>query len=150
MGTATNEIARREQRKKVQSVTVRYRTATLGDFIEDQSYDVSSGGTFVETTSPLSPGTLLKFELQGGAEKRAMHGVGRVVWKRDKPGESGDDPAGMGIKFIKIDDGTQSMIDRIVEAQEQVAPVRESLESPPTGAPRKSVFGRVASVFSRS
>jgi uncharacterized protein (TIGR02266 family) len=110
--------ARKNQRKRV-AMTVRYRTATLGGFIEEQSHDVSDGGTFIETPAPHPPGTLLKFEIKVAEEQLAMRGVGRVVWSRDESGGR-DDPAGMGVKFIKIDAASRAVIARLIE-DEQLA-----------------------------
>ncbi len=153
MGTMQIENSRRNPRQRVHSMTVRYRTATLGKFIEEHSFDISTGGTFVETTAPCPPGTLLKFELQVEKEQRAMHGVGRVVWSRDTTGDRKETPVGMGIKFIKIDEGTQSMIDRLVQAQNENAPSSgsDSPAAPPT-TPKasKSILGRFTAAFTRS
>jgi uncharacterized protein (TIGR02266 family) len=109
------ENTRRDRRTKVLSMTVRYRSATLGEFIEHHSYDVSRGGMFIKTPSPFPPGTLLKFEVKIAEEQRVMQGVGRVVWKRDSEGDPQEEPAGMGIKFIKIDEASRAVIDRLVE-----------------------------------
>lgn len=98
-------------------MTVRYRSATLGEFIEHHSYDVSRGGMFIKTPSPFPPGTLLKFEVKIADEQRVLQGVGRVVWKREKADAGEESPAGMGIKFIKIDDASQSVIERLVDAR---------------------------------
>lgn len=111
------ENTRKDRRTKVLSMTVRYRSATLGEFIEHHSYDVSRGGMFIKTPSPFPPGTLLKFEVKIADEQRVMQGVGRVVWKRDLDGNTPDDPAGMGIKFIKIDEASRAVIDKLVEGR---------------------------------
>ena len=109
------ENTRRDRRTKVLSMTVRYRSATLGEFIEHHSYDVSRGGMFIKTPSPFPPGTLLKFEVKIAEEQRVMQGVGRVVWKRDERAPESEEPAGMGIKFIKIDEASRTVIDKLVE-----------------------------------
>jgi uncharacterized protein (TIGR02266 family) len=96
-------------------MTVRYRSATLGEFIEHHSYDVSRGGMFIKTPSPFPAGTLLKFEVKIAEEQRLMQGVGRVVWKREGDQAGDDAPAGMGIKFIKIDEASHAVIERLVE-----------------------------------
>src|SRR6187551_2600266 len=128
------ENTRKDRRTKVLSMTVRYRSATLGEFIEHHSYDVSRGGMFIKTPSPFPPGTLLKFEVKIADEQRVMQGVGRVVWKRDQDGDSSNDPAGMGIKFIKIDDASRAVIDKLVEGR---APGQEgAFEHLPDAKPR--------------
>jgi uncharacterized protein (TIGR02266 family) len=105
---------RKDPRAKVLTMTVRYKSATLDEFIEHHSHDVSRGGMFIKTPSPFPPGTLLKFEVRISGDQRVMQGVGRVVWKRES-GEVGDGaPAGMGVKFIKIDDASRTVIDQLV------------------------------------
>src|SRR5690606_34779254 len=131
------ENTRKNRRAKVLSMTVRYRSATLGEFIEHHSYDVSKGGMFIKTPSPFPPGTLLKFEVKIADEQRVMQGVGRVVWKRDEDGPTDDDPAGMGIKFIKIDDASRTVIDKLVDERGEAGP----------GAFEKSPESRMKKMF---
>jgi uncharacterized protein (TIGR02266 family) len=95
---------RKDPRAKVLSMTVRYKSATVDEFIEHHSHDVSRGGIFIKTPSPFPAGTLLKFEIRIQDEQAVLAGVGRVVWKREAPQANGDLPSGMGVKFIKIDD----------------------------------------------
>lgn len=109
---------RKDPRAKVLSMTVRYRSATLNEFIEHHSYDVSRGGLFIKTPSPFAPGTLLKFEVKIAEDQRVMQGVGRVVWKRDSS-NGPEEPGGMGIKFIKLDDASKSVIERLVQSRGQ-------------------------------
>jgi uncharacterized protein (TIGR02266 family) len=108
---------RKDPRAKVLTMTVRYKSATLDEFIEHHSHDVSRGGMFIKTPSPFPPGTLLKFEVKIAEDQKVIQGVGRVVWKRD--GETGDKerPSGMGVKFIKIDDVSRKTIDALVDGR---------------------------------
>src|SRR5512143_1844439 len=105
---------RKDPRAKVLSMTVRYKSATIDEFIEHHSYDVSRGGMFIKTPSPFPPGTLLKFEVRIADEQKVMQGVGRVVWKRETAGPNADSPAGMGVKFIKLDYDSKAVIDLLV------------------------------------
>ena len=107
---------RKDPRGKVLSMTVRYKSATVEEFIEHHSHDVSSGGIFIKTSSPYPPGTLLKFEIRIQDEQTVLSGVGRVVWKREPDAAASDSPAGMGVKFIKIDDKSKSLITKLVAA----------------------------------
>lgn len=108
---------RKDPRAKVLSMTVRYKSATVDEFIEHHSHDVSRGGIFIKTPSPFPPGTLLKFEIRIQDEQSVLAGVGRVVWKRDAGESENESPAGMGVKFIKIDDKSKGLIQRLVESQ---------------------------------
>jgi uncharacterized protein (TIGR02266 family) len=75
--------------------------------------DISKGGLFIKSKTPMSIGTLLKFEFRLKDESRLIHGVGRVVWKRDEDGGAGKAP-GMGIKFIKMDPESRALVDKMV------------------------------------
>jgi uncharacterized protein (TIGR02266 family) len=106
-----NEL--RKDRRAPASLKVKYKSATVDEFIEQFGADVSRGGIFIKTKKPLDTGALLKFEfqLQGGAP--VIHGVGRVAWRRSEDKARADLPAGMGIKFIKLDEQSRAVIDRI-------------------------------------
>src|SRR5437868_2932637 len=95
-----SQDTRKDPRAKVLTMTVRYKSATLDEFIEHHSYDVSRGGMFIKTPSPFPPGTLLKFEVKIAADQKVIQGVGRVVWKREHETGDKERPSGMGVKFI--------------------------------------------------
>src|SRR6185312_7032187 len=74
---------------------------------EGQLRDIGRGGMFVATTSPVPLGKRLDFEVTlatGGT----IAGMARVVGVRDAA--AGDLPAGMGIKFIDVDN--DALVDR--------------------------------------
>ena len=145
---------RKDPRAKVLTMTVRYKSATVDEFIEHHSHDVSRGGIFIKTPSPFLPGTLLKFEIRIADDKPMLQGVGRVVWKRDAAGSGPDKPAGMGVKFIKVDEASRTLIDRLVvskgggvsafddetsqPAAEAPAPAAAAPSPAPAGPPRVS------------
>ncbi|WP_437594752.1 TIGR02266 family protein [Sorangium sp. So ce1000] len=108
---------RKDPRARVLQMTVRYKSATVDEFIEHHSHDVSRGGIFIKTPSPFPAGTLLKFEIRLQDEQAVIAGVGRVVWKREPAQASDAHPAGMGVKFIKIDEKSKAVITRLVDAQ---------------------------------
>ena len=109
-----SQDTRKDKRAKVVSLNVRYKSATVDEFIDNHSHDVSKGGIFVKTPTPFPPGTLLKFEIRLAGDKSVISGVGRVVWKREPTQAGADKPAGMGVKFIKIDDASRAVIDRLI------------------------------------
>ncbi len=108
---------RKDPRAKIVSLNVRYKSATVDEFIENHSYDVSKGGIFIKTPTPFPPGTLLKFEIRIAGDKAVISGVGRVVWKREAGGATPERPSGMGVKFIKLDDSSRAVIDKLVDAK---------------------------------
>jgi uncharacterized protein (TIGR02266 family) len=105
---------RKDPRAKIVSLNVRYKSATVDEFIENHSHDVSKGGIFIKTSTPFPQGTLLKFEIRLSGDQAVIAGVGRVVWKREAGTSSADNPAGMGVKFIKIDEASRTVIDKLV------------------------------------
>ena len=76
---------RKDPRAKIVSLNVRYKSATVDEFIENHAHDVSKGGVFIKTQTPFAPGTLLKFEIRLASDQSVIAGVGRVVWKREPP-----------------------------------------------------------------
>jgi uncharacterized protein (TIGR02266 family) len=111
-----SEDTRKDPRTKFVSLNVRFKSATVDEFIENHSYDVSKGGIFIKTNSPFASGTLLKFEIRLAADEPVIAGVGRVVWKREAAQSAAERPAGMGVKFIKVDEASKAVIDRLVSA----------------------------------
>lgn len=99
-------------------MTVRYKSATLDEFIEHHSHDVSCGGMFIKTPQPFTRGTLLKFEVRIAGDKKVMQGVGRVVWKRELAVADTEHPAGMGVSFIKLDEESRRLIDQLVHSRD--------------------------------
>jgi len=105
----------RKDKRTLLSLKIRYKSATLEDFIERYSSDISRGGVFIKAKKPLAVGTLLKFEFILQDQSTLIHGVGRVVWRRDDAGADPANPTGMGIKFIKMDPESRSVVQRIAE-----------------------------------
>ena len=109
---------RKDKRAPV-SLKVRFKSATVDEFIEQYAKDISHGGLFIKSKQPMAIGTLLKFEFQLKDESKLIQGVGRVVWKREAGDSDGDDkPAGMGIKFIKMDGDSKTLVDQIVDSRD--------------------------------
>jgi uncharacterized protein (TIGR02266 family) len=106
---------RKDKRAPV-SLKVRFKSATVDEFIEHYSKDVSRGGIYIKSSQPMAVGTLLKFQFQLKDESALIRGVGRVVWTRAEVDATADNPAGMGIKFIKMDNESRSMVERIVDS----------------------------------
>lgn len=106
---------RKDKRAPV-SLKVRFKSATVDEFVEHYSRDISHGGLFIKSKQPMAIGTLLKFELQLKDESKLIQGVGRVVWKRDSTETTTEEaPAGMGIKFIKMDPESRAIVEKMVD-----------------------------------
>ena len=69
---------------------------------------------FITANQPQPPGSILDFEFQLGDGFEIIRGKGEVVWTRavaEGPGR----PAGMGIRFLELSDGSKELIYRIVD-----------------------------------
>lgn len=105
---------RKDKRAPV-ALKVRFKSATVDEFMEQYARDISRGGLFIKSKSPMPVGTLLKFEVQLKDESPVIRGVGRVVWKREPQEAAGSDaPSGMGIKFIRMDAECRAFVEKIV------------------------------------
>lgn len=124
----------RKDKRTLLSLKIRYKSATLEDFIERYSSDISQGGVFIKAKKPLDVGTLLKFEFLLKDQSSLIHGVGRVVWRREPAEATADSPAGMGIKFIKMDPQSRAFVQRICEDRDTPG-VFEKGSRPPAKEP---------------
>ncbi len=79
-------------------------------------HDIGRGGMFVATASKLATGKRIEFEVH--LPESTISGMGRVIWTRD---EARDElPAGIGVKFIDVDNDALLAIDRIVGLKKNV------------------------------
>ena len=85
----------------------------FGGFFIEYSANVSLTGMFIKTDSPKPQDSVFIFEIWLGEEHKLVHGLGEVVWVR--PLDEGDSrPAGMGIRFLKIDEESREVVKRVI------------------------------------
>lgn len=89
----------------------------FGGFSIEYSANVSITGMFVKTTSAKPVGSIFIFEIWLGDERKLVHGLGEVIWIRDRE-EAPDRPAGMGVSYLKLSDESRAALARIVEEHE--------------------------------
>ncbi len=106
----------RKEKRAPAALKVKYKSANVDEFIEQAGLNISRGGIFVKTSKPMPLGVPLRLELQLSSGAPVIRGVGKVAWRRE-PGQSGDQPAGMGIKFIKLDPGARAVVERAVHGR---------------------------------
>ncbi len=112
----------------------------LQGFITEYSENLSVGGMFIRTMTPPPPGTVFDFEFTLGEDYRLIHGIGEVVWVRPKD-EGFDQPAGMGVRFLRLDPESQALIDRIVS--ERLEREGRTGDAPPEVVPGEPWVERV-------
>ncbi|MBI4512007.1 MAG: TIGR02266 family protein [Deltaproteobacteria bacterium] len=119
---------RKEKRTPV-TLKIKFKSATLDQFIERYSVDVSHGGIFIRTKDPLAVGTQLRFEFQLQDSTPLISGEGTVVWTREHdPTRIGVAP-GMGVRFDKLAPESQAVLDKIL-AQKTKDTTPAPFESP--------------------
>ena len=86
----------------------------LNTFLSDYTKNISSGGTFIRTKTPLEIGTEFVFRLVVPTVEQALEIRGVVKWVSDR--DDGTDPGmGMGIEFRFQDDEQRDALKRLVE-----------------------------------
>jgi hypothetical protein len=103
---------RRSPRAQV-SLVARYRSPTAFEFVQEECFDLSLGGMFIRSPAPAPAGTLIKLECDVNGATGTIRGVARVVWLREHSADG--QPAGMGVKFVKLESGAREVIAGILE-----------------------------------
>jgi molecular chaperone DnaK len=121
----------RKDMRAVVSLVARYRSPTTFEYANESCSDVSVGGMFILSAAPAPAGTLLKLECDtdSGNSEAKIRGVARVVWLRRESSEHG--PAGMGVKFVKLEAGSRELIDTIVQRLAEAGVQARSVSAAP-------------------
>ncbi len=85
-------------------------------FLTEYCSNVSITGMFIQSSQPRPPGEILDFEFNLIDGLQLIRGTGEVIWVRLE--DEGDDlPAGMGIRFLRLDAQSRRLIRWAVEKQ---------------------------------
>lgn len=106
-------------------------------FLAEYSKNISAGGMFIRTEEPQPPGSRFDFELTLDEDYTLIHGLGEVVWVRSRD-EGPERPAGMGVRFLDLDEKSRDLIDRIVaerlaEREAEIGGPSRARPNPPAG-----------------
>src|ERR1022692_4050552 len=96
------------------NLRIKFRSASLDQFIERYSVDVSRGGIFIRTREPLSVGTRLRLEFQLLDAAPLLAGEGTVVWIRESDPMRENVTPGMGVRFDKLTPESQPTLEKIL------------------------------------
>lgn len=94
-GKSLREDGRDHQRVPVQ-LLVDYRSE--GNYLFDFCRDLGTGGVFIETTKPLSHGSVVELTFTLPDSKETLEAKGRVIWVQTAIPDKGL-TAGMGVQF---------------------------------------------------
>src|SRR5580693_5892307 len=96
------------------NLRIKFRSASVDQFIERYAVDVSRGGIFIRTREPLTVGTRLKLEFQLQDATPLLAGEGTVVWIREPDPMRANATPGMGVRFDKLTPESQPTLERIL------------------------------------
>jgi uncharacterized protein (TIGR02266 family) len=123
----------RQGKRTPVTLKIKFKSETLEQFIERYAVDVSQGGIFIRTKEPLSVGTQMKFEFQLRDASPLIAGEGTVVWTRENDPSRPAIAPGMGVRFDRLAEGSQQVLEKILAEKAKQAPSRgnESPTKPP-------------------
>ncbi len=104
----------RDSRRVPLETRVQFKFDRFSGFISEYSANISPGGLFLRTRNPRPPGTVVDFEFRLGDGFELIKGRGEVIWVRAED-EGPARPAGMGMHFLELSEGSRDLIYRIVD-----------------------------------
>ncbi len=107
------------------TLKIKFKSASLQQFIERYSVDISKGGIFIRTPKPLSVGTTLKFEFHLSDGGSLLSGDGTVVWVREPDSTKESVSPGMGLRFDELPAKSQKVLEQILAQKKKPAGVDE-------------------------
>jgi uncharacterized protein (TIGR02266 family) len=120
----------RQGKRTPVTLKIKFKSETLEQFIERYAVDVSQGGIFIRTKEPLAVGTQMKFEFQLKDASPLIAGEGTVVWTRENDPSRPAIAPGMGVRFDRLAEGSQQVLEKILAEKAKQAPSRGSTDGP--------------------
>jgi uncharacterized protein (TIGR02266 family) len=136
----------RDSRRVPLETRVQFKFDRFSGFLSEYSSNISPGGMFITTKTPLPSGQILDFAFRLGDGFELIKGRGEVVWTRTED-EGPLRPAGMGLRFLALSEGSKELIYRIVDQHilEGGTPFDVSLVPPDPVAPPMASMAPAAS-----
>ncbi|MFH1132525.1 MAG: TIGR02266 family protein [Pseudomonadota bacterium] len=110
------------EREAPVSVRIRLNYPDLDSFLRHYSANISQGGIFIPSRTPPAVDTVLKFELVLIDDTLLLKGEGRVVWIKEYIPVKPQQPHGMGIRFLHLDDESQNLVNQVLEFKHSGTP----------------------------
>lgn len=104
----------RDSRRVPLETRVQFKFDRFFGFLSEFSSNISPGGMFIRTYEPQPQGTVLDLEFSLGDGFELINGRGEVMWNRIRD-DSPERPAGMGIRFLELSEGSKELIYRMVD-----------------------------------
>lgn len=123
MSAALKAIEKRAMRRLPIRVLVEYEA--LSEFLEDYTANLSIGGMFIATETPLELGTRFRLRFAVPGRGKPIETVGEVRWCVP-PEQAGAMNAGMGVQFDPLKPAELRALKRLMNAYDDgdVIPLR--------------------------
>jgi uncharacterized protein (TIGR02266 family) len=106
---------RRKELRVPVNYRVRFRSGEV--FVNNYIHNLSSGGVFVSTPTPLPLDTPVKLLLIFDEQKKEIEVEGKVVWESTQKSSMSDiTKPGMGVKFTKVSPEAKAFIEEIIHS----------------------------------
>jgi type IV pilus assembly protein PilZ len=106
----------RVHRRAPLRLQLNYRDATGGNFLFEYSSNISKGGIFIETDTPLAMGTRLTMRFQAPGAENELQVEGEVTWVNAVQEEGENPNPGMGVQWVGLTDDQYELIASVVQA----------------------------------
>jgi uncharacterized protein (TIGR02266 family) len=95
-------------------VRIRLRFASFDAFIDKFAPNVTRGGVFIASRTPLPIGATFAFEIQLAGGEVALAGDGKVTWVKAFDPATPQKPHGMGVQFLRLDKPSRELLNKIL------------------------------------
>jgi uncharacterized protein (TIGR02266 family) len=95
-------------------IRIRLRHASFDAFIEKFAPNLTRGGVFIASRTPLAIGSTFAFEIQLAGGEVAMAGDGKVTWVKAFDPAAPQKAHGMGVQFLRLDNPSRELLNKIL------------------------------------
>jgi uncharacterized protein (TIGR02266 family) len=114
------------------TLRIKFKSASLDEFISRYGVDVSPGGIFIRTKQPVDVGTSLQFDFTLADGSSLLAGLGTVAWVRESDPARANNVPGMGLRFDKLVPESQHTHQLILAEKARLEGKALSTPYPPT------------------
>ncbi len=114
------------------TLRIKFKSASLDEFISRYGVDVSPGGIFIRTKQPVEVGTSLQFDFTLADGSALLSGLGTVAWVRESDPARANNVPGMGLRFDKLVPESQHTHQLILAEKARLEGKSLSTPYPPT------------------
>jgi len=97
-----------------QPVRIRLRFASFDALIDKFAPNVTRGGVFIASRTPMPIGSTFAFEIQLSGGEVALAGDGKVTWVKAFDPAAPTKPHGMGVQFLRLDNPSRELLNKIL------------------------------------